>query len=210
VASALRWVTFDDDGELTMTVLSVDGPTRIRSQSSSLTPPERSVVVVQREDVIAAWRVPRGEYLSLARFPRGGRIRHPRAPANIDSARTATTPLHAVSKGKVRRQHSELEPHPIWLPDLEPNGSSDVFVAVFPWPSQHCHCSDLSRIYLIPPITRSKNIQSHPGLRPTFFVHSRDFTQNTDRTYRGFHFIHRTRTTGSVVLAAFFFAAVEI
>ena len=56
MGSALRWVTFDDDGELTMAVLSVDGPTRISRQTSSLASSERIVVVVEEEDVIFWWR----------------------------------------------------------------------------------------------------------------------------------------------------------
>jgi hypothetical protein len=72
VGSALRWITFDDDGELTMTVLSVDGPTRICSQSSSLTPSERIVVVVGEEDVISRDACLVG--FKLDSFPRGGRI----------------------------------------------------------------------------------------------------------------------------------------
>jgi len=52
VGSALRWIRVDDDDELTMTVLFVDGPTRISSQTSALTPSERIVVVVGEEGVI--------------------------------------------------------------------------------------------------------------------------------------------------------------
>jgi hypothetical protein len=37
VGSALRWVGFDDDGELTMAVFSEDGPARTFDQASSTT-----------------------------------------------------------------------------------------------------------------------------------------------------------------------------
>lgn len=72
MGSALRWITFDDDGELTMAVLSADGPARICSQSSSLTPVGEDRGRGKRRKFVVT-RVCRGSKLDS--FPQTGRIR---------------------------------------------------------------------------------------------------------------------------------------
>lgn len=103
--SALRWVTFDDDGELTMTVLSVDGSTRGCSQSSSFAQSERIVVVVEEEDVIFLAARACLVVSNLDSFPRGGRIRQFVAARRIQQSlpKANRSPLHDCSGGGVSR-----------------------------------------------------------------------------------------------------------
>ena len=103
VGSALRWRTFDDDGELTMAVLSMDDLARICSQSPLLSPVGEDRGRGKRCDLCVF-----GGVLSLAHFSRGGEIRHGSWPPPSATTTNSAGSVHLVFIIMTAGLHTEM------------------------------------------------------------------------------------------------------